>query len=84
MPRGSLNGSVRSTTPYNHQCVAYLVLAVVLAAVLIGIISLRYRLSNDPAKSVDSFQRAIKALKAQKKSPGKPRPPQGKPKNTEL
>ena len=45
---------------------AYLVLAVVLAAVIIGIITLRYRLANDPAKSVDSFQRAITALKDQK------------------
>lgn len=45
---------------------AYLVLAVVLATVLIGIITLRYRLENDPAKSVDSFQRAIQALKSQK------------------
>lgn len=40
----------------------YLVFAVVMAAVIIAILAIRHRPSTDPAKSVSSFQRAIKAL----------------------
>lgn len=40
----------------------YLIFAVVLAAVLITIVSIRHRPSGDPVKSVDSFKRAIDAL----------------------
>ncbi len=42
--------------------VFYLLFAAVMAAVLIGILLMRHRPSNDPAKSVDSFQRARQAL----------------------
>lgn len=41
---------------------AYLIFAVVMATALIGYLSMRMKTPNDPAKSVDSFQRAIKAL----------------------
>lgn len=41
---------------------AYLIFAVVMATALIGYLSIRWRTPDDPAKSVDSFQRAIKAL----------------------
>ncbi|HEU4869117.1 MAG TPA: hypothetical protein VFV09_15510 [Actinomycetota bacterium] len=41
---------------------AYLIFAVVMATALIWYLSMRMKTPNDPAKSVDSFQRAIKAL----------------------
>lgn len=41
---------------------AYLIFAAVMATALIGYLSMRMKTPNDPAKSVDSFQRAIKAL----------------------
>lgn len=56
---GSLYGKALS--------VGYLIFAVVMAATIIGILSLRHRGSNNPAKSVDSFQRAIKALTPERK-----------------
>ncbi|MCA1839045.1 MAG: hypothetical protein ABR507_12245 [Actinomycetota bacterium] len=40
----------------------YLVFAVLMAAAIIAVLALRHRPSNDPAKSVNSFKRAIKAL----------------------
>lgn len=42
--------------------VFYLLFAAIMAAVLIGILLMRHRPSRDPAKSVDSFQRARRAL----------------------
>jgi hypothetical protein len=41
---------------------AYLIFAVVMATAIIGYLSMRWKTPNDPAKSVDSFQKAIKAL----------------------
>ncbi|HEX2052278.1 MAG TPA: hypothetical protein VHJ78_00945 [Actinomycetota bacterium] len=41
---------------------AYLIFAVVMATAIIGYLSMRWKTPNDPAKSVDTFQRAIKAL----------------------
>ncbi|MEO7803816.1 MAG: hypothetical protein ABIS18_05180 [Actinomycetota bacterium] len=45
----------------------YLIFAAVMAAVLIGFVSFRHRPTNDPSKSVDSFQRAIRALDPKRK-----------------
>lgn len=45
-----------------RYALAYLIFAVVMATALIGYLSMRMKTPNDPAKSVDSFQRAIKAL----------------------
>lgn len=44
----------------------YLVFAIVLAAVLIGVITFRNRSTRNPSKSVDSFSRAREALKPRK------------------
>lgn len=47
---------------FRRNTLAYLIFAVVMATALIGYLSMRMKTPNDPAKSVDSFQRAIKAL----------------------
>jgi hypothetical protein len=52
--------------------VAYLLFAVIMAAIIISILSYRHRGPKNPTKSVDSFQRAIKALQPERK--GKPNP----------
>jgi hypothetical protein len=41
---------------------AYLLFAFVMAATIIGYLTLRMRHDSDPLKTVDTFQRAIKAL----------------------
>ncbi|HVE76983.1 MAG TPA: hypothetical protein VND22_09525 [Actinomycetota bacterium] len=46
---------------------AYLIFAVVLAAILISLVSLRHRSPDDPTKTVASFQRSIKALNPNRK-----------------
>jgi hypothetical protein len=50
--------------------VGYLLFAVVMAATIIGFLSIRQRESNDPKKSVDAFQRAIKALTPERNAKG--------------
>jgi hypothetical protein len=45
--------------------------AAVMAATIIGFLSIRHRESKDPKKSVDSFQRAIKALTPERDGKGK-------------
>lgn len=40
-----------------------------MATALIGYLSMRMKAPNDPAKSVDSFQRAIKALAPEEDEP---------------
>ena len=47
---------------FPEDTLAYLIFAVVMATALIGYLSMRMKTPNDPAKSVDSFRRAIKAL----------------------
>ncbi|HEX2259202.1 MAG TPA: hypothetical protein VHJ40_05600 [Actinomycetota bacterium] len=49
---------------------AYLIFAVVMSATIIGFLSIRQRESNDPKKSVDAFQRAIKALTPERNGKG--------------
>lgn len=46
---------------------AYLISAMVVAVLIIVIMSLRHRLNTNPVKSVDSFHRAIQALKPERK-----------------
>lgn len=46
---------------------AYLISALVVAVLIIVTMSLRHRLNGNPVKSVDSFQRAIQALKPERK-----------------
>ncbi|MDQ4149340.1 MAG: hypothetical protein M3164_05025 [Actinomycetota bacterium] len=52
---------------------AYLLFAAFMATTIIGILSYRNRGYSDPAKSVDAFQRAVKALAPERK--GKDTPP---------
>ncbi|MEX2587904.1 MAG: hypothetical protein WD602_07935 [Actinomycetota bacterium] len=49
---------------------SYLIFAVVLAAVMITFLSIKFRPTTDPSKSVDSFQRAIEALAQESESKG--------------
>ena len=49
---------------------AYLLFAVVLSATIIGFLSVRQRESNDPRKSVEAFDRAIKALTPERNGKG--------------
>jgi hypothetical protein len=53
-----------------RNTLAYLIFAVVMATALIGYLSMRMKTPNDPAKSVDSFQRAIKALAPEREGKG--------------
>ena len=51
---------------------AYLLFAAVMATTIIGILSIRNRESNDPSKSVDAFERAIRALSPERKGKDTP------------
>jgi hypothetical protein len=50
---------------------AYLLFACVMAAAIIGYLILRTRYDSDPLKTVDTFQRAIKALAPDREGKGK-------------
>lgn len=52
----------RPVTSSEDIPLAYLIFAVVMATAIIGYLSMRLKTPNDPAKSVDTFQRAIRAL----------------------
>lgn len=47
---------------------AYLIAVVVVTVLILVIMSLRHRLNSNPVKSVDSFHRAIQALKPERKA----------------
>ncbi|MGQ0679562.1 MAG: hypothetical protein ACT4OM_07895 [Actinomycetota bacterium] len=49
---------------------AYLIFAFVMAATIIGYLSLRVRYNSDPSRTVDTFQRAIKALSPEREDKG--------------
>jgi len=51
----------------------YLVLAVLVAVITITVMTLMQRLNRTPTKSVDSFQRAIQALKPDRRPRDKPK-----------
>lgn len=51
---------------------SYLIFAVVLAAAMITFLSIKFRPTANPSKSVDSFQRAIEALAQESESRGRP------------
>jgi len=50
---------------------SYLILALIAIVITVGVMAFRHRLSGNPAKSVNEFQRAVKALKPERKPPGR-------------
>lgn len=52
--------------------VSYLIFAVLLAGAMIAFLSIKFRPTANPAKSVESFQRAIEALAQESENKGPP------------